>query len=108
MFLSFYKSQLGSFVAAESDDDKIVGGSEVTPHAYPFTAAITLEGLCCCGGSILGMIQTQTHNICSNLQFLTALPFYFMSRISLSLREGRMYLCYIENVANFFQMKTTY
>ena len=108
MFLSFYKSQLGSFVAAESDDDKIVGGSEVTPHAYPFTAAITLEGLCCCGGSILGMIQTQTHNICFNLQFLTALPFYFMSRISLSLHEGRMYLCYIENVANFFQMKTTY
>ena len=49
---------LTSFVLAESNDDKIVGGSEATPHAYPFTAAITLEGLCCCGGSILGISLT--------------------------------------------------
>ena len=46
---------LSSFPLAYTNNDKIVGGSEVTPHAYPFTAAITLEGLCCCGGSIIGM-----------------------------------------------------
>merc|ERR1712156_659129 len=44
---------LSSFPLAYTNNDKIVGGSEVTPHAYPFTAAITLEGLCCCGGSII-------------------------------------------------------
>ena len=48
---------LTSIVLAESNDDKIVGGSEATPHAYPFTAAITLEGLCCCGGSIIGILN---------------------------------------------------
>ena len=46
-----------SIVLADSNEDKIVGGSEVTPHAYPFTAAITLEGLCCCGGSIIGILN---------------------------------------------------
>ena len=39
----------------ESDNDKIIGGEEAEPHSYPFAVAITLEGLCCCGGSILGM-----------------------------------------------------
>ena len=56
------------FVLAESKEDKIVGGSEATPHAYPFTAAITLEGLCCCGGSILGICLTL--NLCFKLPWL--------------------------------------
>ena len=55
ILISFYKLQLASFTLGESDNDKIVGGEEAVPHSYPFTAAITLEGLCCCGGSILGM-----------------------------------------------------
>lgn len=37
----------------EFPDGFIVGGEEAVPHSYPFMAAFTLEGLCCCGGSIL-------------------------------------------------------
>ena len=59
---------LTSCAFAEPNDDKIVGGSEATPHAYPFTAAITLEGLCCCGGSILGIFLTL--NLCFKLPWL--------------------------------------
>jgi len=51
--LLFVFFNLASFTLGESDNDKIVGGEEAVPHSYPFTAAITLEGLCCCGGSIL-------------------------------------------------------
>ena len=55
---SFYLiPALISIVLADSNEDKIVGGSEVTPHAYPFTAAITLDGFCCCGGSIIGKLN---------------------------------------------------
>lgn len=34
-------------------DGRIVGGEEAEPHSHPFIAAFKLDGLCCCGGSIL-------------------------------------------------------
>ena len=42
---------------------RIVGGTEATPHEYPFIVALSIDGLYFCGGSIISetVILTAAH-----------------------------------------------
>lgn len=55
-----------------TDQDRIVGGQDVTPHSWPWIARLRI-GSFLCGGTILGKMTLKRPKIISDIKMTTQL-----------------------------------